>query len=71
MAHAGIRQWGDAHCVWDRGKQSPYGSGFGMFVRGADGATPRVAIGSSLDGTTYPSFVNLYDSSGKSARGYK
>lgn len=46
------------------GNESPYGSGFGMFVRGADGATPRVAIGSSLDGTTYPSFVNLYDSSG-------
>ena len=38
--------------------------GIGMTVVGADGMTNRVVIGSSADGTTYPSSVSLYDSTG-------
>ena len=40
------------------------GGGFGLVVVGADGATNRVSIGSSLDGTTLPSYVSLFDGSG-------
>jgi hypothetical protein len=43
--------------------------GFGMGVLGADGTTGRVSLGSSLDGTTLPSQVTLFDSSGKSRTG--
>jgi hypothetical protein len=39
-------------------------SGFGGGVAGADGTTNRVAFGSSLDGTTLPSTVSLYDAAG-------
>ena len=38
--------------------------GFGMAVLGADGSSRRIEIGSSLDGTTDPSAVYLYDSAG-------
>ena len=38
--------------------------GFGMGVLGADGSTRRIELGTTLDGTTVPSALNLYDSSG-------
>jgi hypothetical protein len=38
--------------------------GIGMNVLGADGSTRRLEIGSSTDGTTYPSSVALYDQTG-------
>jgi hypothetical protein len=43
--------------------------GFGMGVLGADGSTSRLVLGSSLDGTTLPSGVSLYDSSGNPRTG--
>ena len=40
--------------------------GFGMFVYGPEGYSldRRIGIGSSLDGTTFPSAVDLFDSTG-------
>ncbi|MGD1028273.1 MAG: hypothetical protein ABR989_11065 [Candidatus Binatus soli] len=38
--------------------------GFGLGVAGADGKTARLTLGSSLDGTTTPSGILLFDSSG-------
>jgi hypothetical protein len=43
--------------------------GFGMGVVGANGTSRRVELGSSLDGTTLPSNVDLYDSSGNMRTG--
>ncbi len=52
------------------GLDGPAGAfpGFGMGVGGADG-TARIVIGSSLDGTTDPSTVALYDTSGTERTG--
>jgi hypothetical protein len=38
--------------------------GFGLLVAGAD-STIRLSLGSSLDGTTFPSEVGLFDTAGK------
>jgi len=38
--------------------------GFGMGVAGADGSTSRLILGSTLDGTTLPSGLELYDGTG-------
>lgn len=43
--------------------------GFGMAVFGADGLAGRVGLGSSLDGTTSPSALELSDSSGTTRTG--
>ncbi len=45
------------------GSTSPV-PGFGMGIAGASGTTSRLIVGSSLDGTTLPSGIELFDGSG-------